>query len=51
LEEKEFLKDVGVDVDNIRHCTFNKWAGKVWAVLVWLRLETSGEGSFFQAWC
>jgi hypothetical protein len=47
LEERDFLKDLGVDGNNIRHCIFNKWARRLWAVIVWLRLEASG-GSFFK---
>lgn len=48
LEKRDFLKDLGVDGDNIWHCIFSKWAWRLWVVLVWLRLETSG-GIFFSS--
>jgi hypothetical protein len=42
LRESEHLEYLGVDGKIILNVIFQKWGGKVWTGVVWLRIGTGG---------
>jgi hypothetical protein len=42
LRERDHLRDLGVDGSIILRWILNKWDGKAWTGLMWLKMETVG---------
>jgi hypothetical protein len=42
VEGKSNSEDLGLDRRIILECILGEWCGKVWTVLIWLRIRTSG---------
>jgi len=42
LKGRDHSEDLGIDGKIILECILGEWCGKVWTVLIWLRIRTSG---------
>jgi hypothetical protein len=42
IKERDLLEILGVGERIILKCVFNKWDGKTWVELMWLRIEKGG---------
>jgi hypothetical protein len=42
LKGRDHSEDLGVDGRMLLKLILGKWVGRVWVVLIWLRIETGG---------